>query len=131
MDEAVFFAMQIADEAGTVLAEPKLLGMCGVPLQMTLAEPGFATEPQMSLRLEPEIRRDGSYEVAFELSVPGKVSKHRGSMTFRMGEEASARLSYPGGHLEVQLVAFAVPSPEFDLFLEHGIRSSLQRTRQT
>lgn len=129
-DEALFFAMQIADAEGTVLAEPKLLGMCGVPLMMDLAEPGRHAEPQMSLRLEPEARRDGSYEVAFELSIPGKMSKRRGSMTFRFGEETSALLAYPGGHLEVQLVAFAVPSPEFELYLEHGIRR-LERTRQT
>lgn len=129
-DDTLFFAMQIADEEGTVLAEPKLLGMCGVPLQMTLAEPGRIEEPTMSLRLQPEARKDGSYEVAFELSVPGKVDRSRGTMTLRFGEEKSAFVPYPGGRLEVQLVAFAVPSPEFDLYLEHGIRKQV-RTRQT
>lgn len=129
-DETLFFAMQIADETGAVIAEPKLLGMLGVPLQMNLVEPGKSARSRMSLRLEPEANRDGSYDVAFEITVPGKVSFGRGSMTLRSGEEKSASLQYPGGHLELQLVAFAVPSPEFDLFLQHGIRLQ-DRARHT
>ena len=122
--------MQIADETGAILAEPKLLGMLGVPLQMSLVEPGKSSRSRMDLRLEPEANRDGSYAVSFELSVPGKVSRGRGSMTLRAGEEQSASVDYPGGRIELQLVAFTVPSPEFDLFLRHGIRLQ-DRARHT
>lgn len=118
----VFFAMQIADEQGSVLAEPKLLGMCGVPLEMRLSEPGMVSEPWMNLVLQPESRQDGSFDVAFELSIPGTVDKGKGSMHLRSGEEKSAWLPYPGGQVEVLVAAFAVPSAEFDLFLEHGLR---------
>ncbi len=129
-EDALFFSMQIADETGAILAEPKLLGMLGVPLQMSLFEPGKSSRSRMDLRLEPEANRDGSYAVSFELSVPGKVSRGRGSMTLRAGEEQSASVDYPGGRIELQLVAFTVPSPEFDLFLRHGIRLQ-DRARHT
>lgn len=129
-EDALFFSMQIADETGAILAEPKLLGMLGVPLQMSLVERGKSSRSRMDLRLEPEANRDGSYAVSFELSVPGKVSRGRGSMTLRAGEEQSASVDYPGGRIELQLVAFTVPSPEFDLFLRHGIRLQ-DRARHT
>lgn len=129
-EDTLFFSMQIADESGAILAEPKLLGMLGVPLQMSLVEPGKKRQSRMDLRLEPEANQDGSYAVTFELSVPGKVSRGRGSMTLRSGEEQSASVFYPGGRIELQLVAFAVPSTEFDLYLRHGIRL-LERARHT
>ena len=129
-DDRLFFAMQIADETGAVIAEPKLLGMPGVPLRMNLLEPGEESRSRMSLWLQPEARGDGSFDVTFEITVPGKLAGGKGHMTLRSGEEKSASFAYPGGHLELQLVAFAVPSPEFDLYLQHGIRL-LDRTRQT
>lgn len=129
-EDALFFAMQIADESGAILAEPKLLGIPGVPLQMSLVQPGENLQSRMDLLLEPEANQDGSYAVSFELSVPGKVTKGRGSMTLRAGEERSASVDYPGGRIDLQLVAFAVPSAEFDLYLRHGIRQ-LDRTRHT
>lgn len=129
-ENALFFSMQIADESGAILAEPKLLGMLGVPLQMSLVEPGQNLQSRMDLRLEPEANRDGSYAVSFELSVPGKVSRGRGSMTLRSGEEQSASVDYPGGRIELQLVAFSVPSAELDLFLRHGSRLQ-ERARHT
>ncbi len=118
--DRVFFAMSIADEAGTVLAEPMLLGMCGVPLEMTLAEPGHLEDPRMSLVLEPQPRRDGSLDVAFEVSVRGRVDAGKGKVRVRPGEERSTRVTYPGGSLKIQLAAFQVPSPELQLYLEHG-----------
>lgn len=118
-DGRVFFAMQIEDEEGDVLAEPKLLGMCGVPLGMTLSDPA-ADEPRMSLLLDPRGSSDGGYDVAFDLSVPGKVKNGKGSVHVKPGEERSARVSYPGGHLKVQLAAFAVPSVELELYLKNG-----------
>ncbi|AKU92916.1 hypothetical protein [Vulgatibacter incomptus] len=128
-DDKLFLAMSIADEKGTVLAEPKLLGMCGVPLEMNLVEPGALEMPRVSLVLQPEWQRDGSYEIAFELSVPGRIDRGRGTMRLRPGEEKSAQVSYPGGHFDVQLAAFAVPSPEFKLYLEHGARQLIQASR--
>lgn len=118
--DRLFFAMSIADEAGTVLAEPKLLGMCGVPLEMTLAEPGRLDDPRMSLLLEPQARRDGGLDVAFEVSVRGRVAAGKGQITVRPGEERTAHVTYPGGTLQIQLAAFQVPSVELDLYLEHG-----------
>lgn len=129
-EEALFFAMQIADESGAILAEPKLLGLPGVPLQMKLWQPGGTRQSRMDLWLEPAANDDGSYAVSFELSVPGKVTRGRGSMTLRSGEERSASVDYPGGRIDLQLVAFAVPSVEFDLYLKHGIRM-LERSRHT
>lgn len=128
-EDAVFFSMQIADEGGVVLAEPMLLGRSGLPLQMELVDPGAAREPQMSLRLQPASRSDGSFDIDFELSVQGRLDRGRGSLVLRSGEEKSARLHYPGGHLDLLLAAFAVPSVEFDLFMEHG-RQRQQRTRR-
>ena len=118
--DRLFFAMSIADEAGTVLAEPKLVGMCGVPLEMTLAEPGRLDEPRMSLLLEPQPGQDGTLEVAFEVSVRGRVSSGKGQVTVRPGEERTAHVTYPGGSLQIQLAAFQVPSVELDLYLQHG-----------
>jgi hypothetical protein len=119
----MFFSMSIADAEGDVIAEPKLLGMCGVPVFMTLADPGNLDMPKMSLRLESALASDGSYQIAYELAVPGLAAHGKGTVRMRPGEEKSARLEYPGGHLDVQLAAFAVPSAEFQLFLRHGIRS--------
>src|SRR5690606_15388708 len=68
-EEALFFAMQIADESGAILAEPKLLGLPGVPLQMKLWQPGGTRQSRMDLWLEPAANDDGSYAVSFELSV--------------------------------------------------------------
>lgn len=118
--DRLFFAMSIADEAGTVLAEPKLVGMCGVPLEMTLAEPGRLDEPRMSLSLEPQPRRDGSLDIAFEVSVRGRVEAGKGHVRVRPGEERTAHVTYPGGTLQIQLAAFQVPSVELQLYLEHG-----------
>ncbi len=120
-DGALFFSMSIADEAGEVLAEPKLLGMCGVPVEMTLASPGDVESPRMSLRLDPVLGSDGSYEIDYELAVPGLAAHGRGTVRMRPGEEKLTRVEYPGGHLDVQLAAFAVPSAEFQLFLRHGV----------
>ncbi|WP_373046783.1 hypothetical protein [Vulgatibacter sp.] len=120
-EEKLFFSMQIADEQGDVIAEPKLLGMCGVPVEMTLADPGNLEMPKMSLRLESALESDGSYAIAYELAVPGLAAHGKGTVRVRPGEEKSTRLQYPGGHLDVQLAAFAVPSAEFQLFLRHGI----------
>lgn len=130
LEETLFFAMQIADESGAILAEPKLLGIPGVPLQMSLHHPGEDLAERMSLLLEPEAQSDGSFAVSFELSVPGKISKGKGSMTLRSGQEQSASVDYPGGRIDLQLVAFTVPSAEFDLYLRHGIRL-LERARHT
>lgn len=129
VQEKLFFAMQIADEQGAVLAEPKLLGLGGVPLEMTLRDAGPLRAPTMSLRLQPATLRDGSYEISFELSVPGRVRNGKGTLRLRPGEEQVATVRYPGGHLEVQLAAFAVPSQEFDLYLEHGITGSQRPAR--
>jgi len=118
--EKLFFAMSIADESGAMVAEPKLLGVCGVPLEMTLAEPGKLSTPRMSLLLEPQFQKDGSYEIAFELSIPGRIDKGKGTMRLFPGEEKSTLVSYPGGHFEVQLAAFTVPSQALDLYLHHG-----------
>ncbi|HWV37384.1 MAG TPA: hypothetical protein VN033_02790 [Vulgatibacter sp.] len=118
--EKVFFAMSIADESGATVAEPKLLGVCGVPLEMTLAEPGRLSTPRMSLLLEPQFQEDGSYEIAFELSIPGRIDRGKGTMRLFPGEEKSTLVSYPGGHFEVQLAAFTVPSRALDLYLHHG-----------
>lgn len=118
--DRLFFAMSIADDAGTVLAEPKLLGMCGVPLDMTLAEPGRLDDPRMSLHLEPQARKDGGLDVSFEVSVRGRVASGKGQLTVRPGEERTAHVTYPGGKLEIQLAAFQVPSAELDLYLQHG-----------
>lgn len=119
--DRLFFAMEIADEQGEILAQPKLMGMCGVPLEMRLADPLDLHSPKMSLTLLPDLQRDGSYEIAFELSVPGRMDKGTGTISVRPGEEKSARVDYPGGHFDVQLAAFAVPSTEFHLFLQHGV----------
>ena len=94
-----------------------------VPVFMTLADPGNLDMPKMSLRLESALASDGSYQIAYELAVPGLAAHGKGTVRMRPGEEKSARLEYPGGHLDVQLAAFAVPSAEFQLFLRHGIRS--------
>jgi hypothetical protein len=118
--DRLVFAMSIADEAGTVLAEPMLVGMCGVPLEMTLAEPGHLEDPRMSLLLEPQPRDDGRLDIAFEVSVRGRVDAGRGRLQVRPGEERTAHVTYPGGRLEIQLAAFQVPSVELDLYLEHG-----------
>jgi hypothetical protein len=120
-DGRLFFSMQIADERGEVLAEPKLLGVCGVPVEMTLTAPGNLEVPRLSLRLEPALEKDGFYEIAYELAIPALDAHGRGTVRVRPGEEKSARLEYPGGHLEMQLAAFAVPSDAFRLYLEHGI----------
>lgn len=120
-DGALFFSMSIADEHGAVLAEPKLLGVCGVPVEMTLAAPGNLEVPRLSLRLEPALDADGSYEIAYELAIPSLDAHGKGTVRVRPGEEKSARLEYPGGHLEMQLAAFAVPSDAFELYLLHGI----------
>ena len=56
-DGRVFFAMHIADEHGAVLAEPRLLGLHGVPLEMTLADPGNLEVPRMSLDDDRATRR--------------------------------------------------------------------------
>lgn len=119
--ERLFFAMEIADEQGEVLAQPKLMGMCGVPLEMRLADPEDLRSPKMKLTLLPDLQRDGSYEIAFELSVPGRIDKGTGTISVRPGEERSTRVDYPGGHFDVMLAAFTVPSTEFQLFLEHGV----------
>lgn len=119
--ERLFFAMEIADEQGEILAQPKLLGMCGVPLEMRLADPLDLRSPKMKLTLLPDLQVDGSYEIAFELSVPGRIDKGTGTISVRPGEERSTRVDYPGGHFEVQLAAFTVPSTEFQLFLQHGV----------
>jgi hypothetical protein len=119
--DTLFFSMSIADEAGEVLAEPKLLGMCGVPVEMTLASPGDLESPRMSLRLDPVLGSDGSYQIDYELAVPGLAAHGKGTMRMRPGEEKLTRVEYPGGHLDLQLAAFAVPSAEFQLFLRHGI----------
>lgn len=129
--EKLFFAMSIADEKGETVAEPKLLGVCGVPLEMTLAEPGKLSSPRMSLLLEPQSQRDGSYEIAFELSIPGRVDKGKGTMRLFPGEEKSTLVSYPGGHFEVQLAAFAVPSSALQLYLHHGAGRQLAGPRRT
>ncbi len=129
LDEKLFFSMSIADDEGTILAEPKLLGVCGVPVEMTLSEPGKLEMPRMSLVLQPEWQRDGSYEIAFELTIPGRLSKGRGSFRLFPGEEKSTLVSYPGGHFAVQLAAFTVPSQEFDLFLQHGAAKTPQPSR--
>lgn len=126
----LFFAMQIADEQGAVVAQPKLLGMCGVPLEMRLADPDNLASPRMSLRLLPDRQRDGSYEIAFELSVPGRMDKGKGTIQVFPGEEKSTRVDYPGGHFDVQLAAFAVPSAELQLYLEHGVQLH-QRPQRT
>jgi hypothetical protein len=128
--DRLFFAMSIADEAGTVLAEPKLVGMCGVPLEMTLAEPGNLDEPRMSLSLEPRPDDDGSLEIAFQVSVRGRVEAGKGRVRIRPGEERTARVSYPGGTLQIQLAAFQVPSVELDLYLRNGaaLRAGTGRT---
>ncbi len=118
-DEPVFLAMSIADETGEMIAEPKLLGMCGVPLDMQLTEPG-ELQPRMRLSLQPEAGLHGDYEIAFSVSVPGKVTNGRGTLRVRPGEGRTATLAYPGGHLDVQLVAFSVPSQELSLYLEQG-----------
>jgi len=117
----LFFSMSIADERGAVIAEPKLLGVCGVPVEMTLAAPGNLEVPRLSLRLEPALDADGSYEIAYELAIPSLDAHGKGTVRVRPGEEKSARLEYPGGHLEMQLAAFAVPSDAFELYLLHGI----------
>jgi len=129
IQEKLFFALSIADEQGEIVAEPKLLGMCGVPVEMTLSEPGRLEVPRLSLLLEPEWQRDGSYEIAFELSIPGRLDRGKGSMRLRPGEEKSTQVAYPGGYFEVQLAAFTVPSPEFQLYLQHGARSLHQASR--
>lgn len=118
-EEPLFLAMSIADETGAMLAEPKLLGLCGVPLSMQLTDPG-ELEPRMRLSLQPEAGLHGDYEIAFRLSVPGKVKDGRGTLRVRPGEGRTAKLDYPGGHLDVQLVAFSVPSQELELYLEQG-----------
>ncbi|HEY0839821.1 MAG TPA: hypothetical protein VGD74_06520 [Vulgatibacter sp.] len=127
--EKLFFAMSIADEKGQVVAEPKLLGVCGVPLEMTLAEPGKLRMPKMSLLLEPQWQHDGSYEIAFELSIPGRIDRGKGTMRLFPGEEKSALVSYPGGHFEVQLAAFAVPSDALQLYLHHGAGRKAPQSR--
>lgn len=129
LKEKLFFALSIADEQGEIVAEPKLLGMCGVPVEMTLVEPGRLELPRLSLLLEPEWQRDGSYEIAFELSIPGRLDKGKGTMRLRPGEEKSTQVAYPGGYFEVQLAAFTVPSPEFQLYLQHGVHSTQQASR--
>lgn len=123
----LFFSMQIADERGAVLAEPKLLGMSGVPLEMTLAGPGLEV-PRLNLRLESVLGADGLYSIAYELEVPGLDARGKGTVRMRAGEEMSARVEYPGGHLDMQLATFAVPSDEFRLFLKHGLDSRPART---
>lgn len=130
-DRKLFFAMHIADEHGSVLAQPRLLGLSDVPLEMTLAEPGNLGIPRLSLRLEPAPLEDGSFEIAYELEVPRLAAHGTGVVRMRPGEEKWTRVEYPGGHLEVQLAAFAVPSAEFDLYLEHGIRLSRQGPGRT
>ena len=127
--EKLFFSMQIADEQGEVLAEPKLLGMCGVPVEMTLSDPGNLEMPRMSLRLESSLESDGRYAIPYELAIPGLAARGRGMLRVFPGEEKSARLQYPGGHLDVQLAAFAVPSAEFQLFLRHGVAGRQQPSR--
>ena len=129
--EKLFFAMSIADEKGETVAEPKLLGVCGVPLEMTLAEPSKLSSPRMSLLLEPQSQRDGSYEIAFELSIPGRVDKGKGTLRLFPGEEKSTLVSYPGGHFEVQLAAFTVPSSALQLYLHHGAGRHLAGPRRT
>ena len=123
----LFFSMQIADERGAVLAEPKLLGLSGIPLEMTLATPGLEV-PQLNLRLESVLGDDGLYSIAYELEVPGLAARGSGPVRMRAGEEKSARVEYPGGHLDMQLATFAVPSDEFRLFLQHGLDGRPART---
>jgi len=118
-DEPLLFAMSIADETGETLAEPKLVGLCGVPLELRLSEP-FGGSERMSLQLQPDAGADGAFEIAFSLSVPGKLHDGRGTLRLRPGEERKATISYPGGHLDVQLVAFSMRSHEARLYLEQG-----------
>ena len=125
----LFFSMSIADERGEVLAEPKLLGVCGVPVEMTLSDPGNLDMPRMSLRLEPLLEKDGFYEIAYELAIPGLDAHGKGTVRVRPGEEKSTWVSYPGGQLEMQLAAFNVPSAEFQLYLRHGIERPQRITR--
>jgi len=125
----LFFSMSIADERGAVIAEPKLLGVCGVPVEMTLTDPGNLEMPKMSLRLEPALEKDGFYEIAYELEIPGLDAHGKGTFRVRPGEEKATRLAYPGGHLEMQLAAFTVPSAEFQLFLRHGIERPQRPSR--
>jgi hypothetical protein len=127
--DPLFFSMQIADERGEILAEPKLLGMCGVPLEMRLSDPQDLRKPKMSLRLLPDLQQDGRYEIAFELSVSGRIDKSTGTISVRPGEERSARVDYPGGHIDVQLAAFTVSSPEFELYLQHGMSARVRPAR--
>lgn len=129
MEGKLFFSMQIADEQGEVLAEPQLLGVCGVPVEMTLSDPGNLEMPRMSLRLESALEKDGFYEIAYELAVPGLAAHGKGTVRMRPGEEKSTRIEYAGGHLDMQLAAFAVPSAEFQLFLRHGIERPAKPSR--
>jgi hypothetical protein len=112
--DPLYFDMSIADESGAVLATPRLVGLEGKSLQMTLAK------PSMSLEMSPELVKDGSYEICFEISMPGRVEKGRGRLKLRSGEEKRTRVSYPGGHLDVRLAAFNTQSPEFKLLMQYG-----------
>ena len=84
-----------------------------------------ADEPPPRSSLES----DGRYAISYELAIPGLAARGRGMLRVFPGEEKSARLQYPGGHLDVQLAAFAVPSAEFQLFLRHGIAGRQQPSR--
>jgi hypothetical protein len=119
----LLFALELRDEAGSLLASPLLVGEQGRKLHLDLSQPsGPDGEPlRMSLDLDAQDGGPQNLCLEYRLSVDDGTP-HEGRLRVAFGERSSVRLDGPGESLRLDVVVAKAGSKEFSRILEERRR---------
>jgi len=114
--EKLYLALKIED-AGHVLAKPRLLGETGRKVSLRLLDPNRPEHERLSLELMPQ-RQGSAYEVAIGLTLDTRHERAEGSLKLKHGEERKVLLASDGRPVGVTLLLMRIDSPEFEAWME-------------
>ncbi len=109
-------SLQLATPEGRIVAQPRLITAAGRPARLLLHAPGSPDELVLSLRVETARQEGGLISVRYELTLPDRAVRTRGSLRLLPGVRQSIPL--PQGELVATMVAVPFPSAQFDDYLQ-------------
>ncbi len=109
-------AFQLVDEAGQVIAHPRLIAPVGRVAHLVLRDPLDPRTVQLALHVEAAREAGGDLQLDYALEMPGRSVSASGKVTVTPGVERALALG--DGPITGTLLALPVPSAAFDAYLE-------------
>jgi len=117
-------ALELWDDAGALIARPRLISPPGRPAELILRDPADPARVRLELHVEAIPEPCGDVSLAYRVSIPGRDLAQSGKVSIAPGIEQTVDLA--DGNVTAIFLTLPIPSTSFDAYLEsQGLRRNI------